>query len=141
MKNTLLILPVLFLSLFAAKSSPYWSSPTPNLVVHTNVPVLISTNISGATNNINLVVTNAFDAYKAIYTTFEVFYTSKGTNATTLTIYKTIDGVNLVPYVTNSLVTTTTNLEYTLTGKWTQFIFVSQFQATNATEQVNYIGQ
>lgn len=122
-------------------SAPYWSSPTPNFVVHTNVPVLINTNLSGATTNINLVVTNSLDTYKSIYQTLQVFYTSAGTNATTLTVYKTIDGVNLVPYVTNSLVTTTTNLEYTLTGKWTQFIFVSRFQATNATEQVNYIGQ
>jgi hypothetical protein len=124
-----------------ANSNPWWSSSTPNLVVHTNIPVLITTNVSGATNNINITITNTIDSYKAVYSTFQIFYTSAGTNSTTLTIYKTIDGVNLVPYATNSLVTASTNIEFQLTGKWTQIWFVSKFQATNATEQINYIGQ
>jgi hypothetical protein len=112
-------------------AAPFWSSPNPNFIVYTNIPVLITTNQSS---------TNTQETFKSTYHTVQIFYTVNGTNSTTVTLDRTIDGLNWIPYSTNTF-TTSSNAEYTLVGKWSQFRFRSSFGATNGIEQINYISQ
>jgi ABC-type protease/lipase transport system fused ATPase/permease subunit len=143
MKDLLIFLLALVLAALPARAGQLLlPAGGPYLAIYTNRVVATAVtnpyNIVSATNFNALTTTNTVDTAATTQHTFQMFFNSTGSNACTVTGLRTIDNVNYVTWMQTNFVVnaatnsvTSTNAEWTSTGKWLKYEFIVWQVVTN----------
>ena len=99
------------------------------------------TNVTFASNFTSATTfTNTQPCLFTVNHTFQLFYVGTGTNSGTAALDRTIDGTNWFT-AQSYTIPSTTNIEYTPTGKWWAYRWRITVLATNASAMADYMAE
>jgi hypothetical protein len=102
----------------------------------------VFTNVTFSSNiTASVTFTNTQPSLFTIYHTFHLVYSPLGTNTTTATLERTLDGSFWYSVQTNTLTDGTNSFEYSSVGKWAAYRWRVTALSTNATVRADYLAE
>lgn len=126
---------------FIAMASCVLTAHGAELIVPASSIGMVVTNDVFTSNSVaSVTFTNQQPTLFMLNHTFTGNYVASGTNSTTVTLQRTIEGTTWIPVATNTF-TASGNFEYTATGKWTAYRAIVVSLSTNSILSLDYAGE